>query len=140
MKKLIRLVSLFTLPLLLCSNSMERGVWVDESTFRVSGTGYAKKEFTGVQGRASACEAARLDAVAKMIIKFAETGIESVRGKVKTEVFKDVVKKEFSGTIRGAMIVKSTYDKASGKCVVVYQLKEKGMKKKIVRLAREQGR
>jgi hypothetical protein len=140
MKKLIRTISLFTFPLLLCSNSIERGVWVDESTFRVSGTGYAGKGYTGVQGRASACEAARLDAVAKMIIKFAETGIESVRGKVKTEIFKDVVKREFSGTMRGGMIVNSTYDNASGKCVVIYELKEKEMKKKIIKLAGEQGR
>jgi hypothetical protein len=119
---------------------MEKGVWVDESTFRVTGTGYAKKGLTGIQGKASACEAARLDAAARMIMKFAETGIDSVKGKVRTEVFKDVVKKEFSGTIRGAMVVKSVYDKASGKCVVLYQIQEKGMKKKIIKLAREQGK
>ncbi len=140
MRKFIRRISLFTFPLLLCSNSMEKGVWVDDSTFRVSGTGYAGKKYTGVQGKASACEAARLDAVARMILKFAETGIESVQGTVKTEVFKDLVKKEFSGTIRGARIVKSTYDKSSGKCVVIYQLEEKEMKKKIIRFAREKGR
>jgi hypothetical protein len=113
--------------------------WVNASTFRVTGTGTIQPQHEGydpTQRMILACEAAQIHAQAQMIEKLAHAGIANVKGTVNESSFKDGLKKKFSGTIRGGSIVYKDFDEKTNTCEIVYQIKEKNLKSKVMQYAK----
>ncbi len=105
--------------------------WVDDNTFRVIGTGAPKDGLTNkVQRKGTAKEAAIIVAQKAMVEKFVGARIDAAAGMADYKSTGIAVAKEFSGTIKGGSVVKETYDEEEN-CEVVYELKAKGLKKKV---------
>ncbi len=105
--------------------------WVDNDTFRLVTMGVAKKTLTNkVQRRASAQEAAVLDARRKILEKFKGAKTEAASGMSDFEMTGVAVASEVAGVVAGGSVIKATYD-TEDNCEVVYEVKAKGLKKKV---------
>mgnify|MGYP000226298152 CR=1 FL=1 len=139
-KILFSLFFIFTMSIYFISGAADKLGWVNDNTYRVKGLGYAREGSVEVKKKPMACEAARLDAISNLLLKFAESGIESVKGSIKVETFHDIVRKEFSGIVRGMDVVDSTYYPGKGMCTIIGEISEPGMRQKINNLARKHAR
>jgi len=134
-KILFLLFFVMSISVYIYTGARDRLGWVDDNTYRVAGKGHAREDASEFQRKSMACEAARLDAIANLMMKFAESGIKSVNGRVKTEVFQNIIRKEFSGTVKGMNVIESTYYEDKRLCKIIGEIYENNMRRRIYRLA-----
>ena len=115
-----------------CAKNYKEG-FIDDDTFRVTGYGSASSKETDNRHmlRKFACEAALRDAQMKTGFALAEYGLKSVEGSVDENVYQDWVIKHFSGTIKGGSVIEQTFYENRRECIVVYEIKEKGLREKV---------
>ncbi len=138
MKKIIHITaaSLAVILILVFSACTDKDGWVDDNTYRITGIGYPGKNANEASFRLQACEAARIDATSKLLMKFAEAGIKSVKGKVSEEVIRNAVHREFSGIVKGMKVADTIYNDGKKMCQVIVELYEEDMRNKIEKMAR----
>lgn len=105
--------------------------WVDEDTFIIAAAGVAKKSLTNqVQRRESSKRAAILNAQYQVLEKFKGSKIEGAAGMSDFEMTGIAIAQEVQGTVKGGSVKKVTYD-AEDNAEVIYEVKAKGLKKKV---------
>ena len=106
--------------------------WADDDAYIITGFGkpgpHAKTER---EREALACEAALLTAQVAMIEKLADAGIANVKGSVTVIHQKEFMIKEIRGFIKGGTVIGHLYDGAKQVCYISYEMREKGLKKKV---------
>ncbi len=108
--------------------------WRDESTYRFISVGLIKPDTEGDpyhKRKTTACESALVQAQYQAIERLADLGLEKVKGTVKMSYTKDRVVKEVSGFIRGGTVIAEIFDGKNNVCYVVYDVSEKGLRKKV---------
>lgn len=146
MKRLIGLTIVFLMGLLIsltaCSSSSNIGGtvegnsytvegWVDDDTYRLSAAGVPKSSLTNsVARRESAQRAAILNAQYKVLEKFKGSTIEGAAGMSDFETTGIAIAQEINGVIKGGSVKKVTYDDEDN-CEIIYEVKSKGLKKKV---------
>lgn len=114
------------------SNLLKEEGWKDDDAYRFVEFGLAAKHLTEEDKRRdSACRAAVLAAQFKAVEKLAGAGIKSVSGTVNVTKYMDTIRTEVSGYVHGKAI-RQEYQPAEGKCWVVYEIKEPGLKQKVL--------
>lgn len=134
MKKIIVLIALlFAGAILVCSSqvkdtsSVKEG-WVDDDAYRTTATaksGANDKTGTG------ACMGAVVIAQSGVIEKLADAGTESVKGKV-TKAYKPAFSKSISGSVKNMKVINQKYYPERRECEVTIEIREKGLKKKVM--------
>ncbi len=107
--------------------------WINEDTYRttaVGSPGQRWKTRSKMIQRNAAKEAARLLAVNNVLKKFKGEKIEAASGMANFEMTGIAVSSEVEGSVRGGSIIKETYDDENN-CEIVYEVKAKGLKKKV---------
>jgi len=105
--------------------------WVDDNTYRIAAVGVAKRELKNtVQRRESAKRAAMLNAQYQVLEKFKGSNIEGAAGMSDFEMTGIAIAQEVSGVVKGGSVVKTTYDDEDN-CEIIYEVKAKGLKKKV---------
>ena len=109
---------------------IESGKWPNADTLQITAEGSINEEsfsMSSLKRREMACNAAKLTAMNIAVDILGDADSQSV-----TDVQKETVNgvQRFSAFIRGGSVLKSTFDNETNKCTVVYELKEKNLKKK----------
>lgn len=105
--------------------------WIDEDTFRVSAKASAPDRFTKkIQRENAATDAATILAQCKIIEKFVGAQVKGVTGVHDFENSGQAAAKEISAMIAGGSVLSQTCDDEQN-CEVVYEVKAKGLKKKV---------
>ncbi|MCL2025984.1 MAG: hypothetical protein FWG92_04175 [Leptospirales bacterium] len=107
--------------------------WHDADTLRITAVGVVEEgglEESIVIKREKACSAARLNAMASAAVILGEADASSVTDFQQEGIY-------FSAFIRGGSELNRTFDPKTNRCVVVYELKEKGLKEKAKRASRK---
>jgi hypothetical protein len=128
MKKIY--VVLVLLAAAVSCHSQAKSEWYDNDTLRITADGTIEEEafeYPAVRRREMACNSAKLNAMADAINILGEAGSDSV-----SDVKKDGDR--FSAFVRGGSVISSSFNPESNKCTVVYELKEKNLKKKAGRV------
>ena len=141
MKNKLFMILLITIIALSVYAIQEKG-WVNNHTFRVVAIGKINprhiKKPRPMRDKTS-CEAARLKAMSKIVERFAEANIDSVKGgKLKITKIKNIIIKDFSGVLYGGRVVKSTFDPKKNQCKVVYEIHEKNLRRKVREAVKKQ--
>lgn len=106
--------------------------WMDENTFRMVGMGAPMKDETDKFVRkATAKEAATIDAQVKIIEKFTGAKVQGAAGVKNFRLTGFAAAKEIEGAIKGGSVFEVTWDKETQDCTVIYEVKAKGLKKKV---------
>jgi hypothetical protein len=108
--------------------------FVSDDAYHVIGKGRAAEEHRDKNPMIIskiACEGAILDAQGKAIHRFAGAGLDTVKGKVSEEEMQGIIIRKFSGTVKRGRTVKTYFNESTLECVVVYEIKEEGLKEKI---------
>lgn len=103
--------------------------WVDDDTFRVRGSADTLHNAPGRDdGGKSACEAAHAAAQYRILALFRGMGTRGIDASavIKRTPFYD--QWIISGTIVTGTVISKEYDSATGKCMVVLEIHEKGLK------------
>ncbi len=105
--------------------------WADENTFRIAAAGAPKRTLTNkVARRESAKRAAILNAQYQVLEKFKGAKLEGATGMSDFEMTGIAIAQEVQGVVKGGSVFKVTYD-AEDNCEIVYEVKAKGLKKKV---------
>ncbi|PKL41117.1 MAG: hypothetical protein CVV44_00325 [Spirochaetae bacterium HGW-Spirochaetae-1] len=105
--------------------------WIDENTYRIAAAGVPTRTLTNqVQRREAAKRAAILNAQYQVLEKFKGSKIEGAAGMSNFEMTGIAIAQEIQGTIKGGSVYKVTYD-AEDNCEIIYEVKAKGLKKKV---------
>lgn len=106
--------------------------WIGDDIFRVTATGVPKEGLTNeVQKKGTAKEAALIMAQKRIIEKFVGARLEGAAGAADYASTGIAVSKEFGGLVKGGTIVKTTYDEDCN-AEIVYQIENKGLKKRVM--------
>ena len=106
--------------------------WIDNDTFRLSAAGVAKKTLTNkIQRRESAKRAAILNAQYQVLEKFKGSKIEGAAGMSDFENTGIAIAQEVQGIVKGGSVRKATFDPDTDACEIIYEVKAKGLKKKV---------
>jgi len=105
--------------------------WVDENTYRLAASGAPKATLKNkVQRRESAKRAAILNAQYQVLEKFKGSKIEGAAGMSDFENTGIAIAQEIQGEVKGGSVVSATFDEEDN-CEVIYEVKAKGLKKKV---------
>jgi hypothetical protein len=105
--------------------------WIDDNTYRLTGVGVPMRGYTGkTQRRQTARRAAILSAQYSVLEKFTGGRLEGAAGMKDFESTGTAVAQEVAGVIKGGSVVKETYNEEDD-CEVIYEVKAKGLKKKV---------
>jgi len=105
--------------------------WIDDNTFRTIGMGApAKDETDPFVRKAMSKEAATIDAQVKIIEKFTGAKVQGAAGVKNFRLTGFAAAKEIEGAIKGGSVYKVKWDEGQN-CEVVYEVKAKGLKKKV---------
>jgi len=105
--------------------------WVDENTFRIAAAGVPTRTLTNkVQRKESAKRAAILNAQYQVLEKFKGAKIEGAAGMSNFETTGMAVAQEVKGIVKGGSVYSITYD-AEDNCEIIYEVKARGLKKKV---------
>ncbi len=105
--------------------------WVDDNTYRLASAGVANSKLKNkVQRRESAKRAAILNAQYQVLEKFKGSKIEGAAGMSDFESTGIAIAQEIQGTVKGGSVVSATYDEEDN-CEIIYEVKAKGLKKKV---------
>lgn len=105
--------------------------WVDENTYRLAAAGVANSKLKNkVQRRESAKRAAILNAQYQVLEKFKGSKIEGAAGMSDFESTGIAIAQEIQGVVKGGSVMSATYDEEDN-CEIIYEVKAKGLKKKV---------
>ncbi|MCL2155084.1 MAG: hypothetical protein FWH53_05410 [Leptospirales bacterium] len=105
--------------------------WIDDDTYRIAAAGVPNSKLSNqVQRRESAKRAAILNAQYQVLEKFKGSSIEGAAGMSDFESSGIAIAQEVSGVVKGGSVVSATYDDDDN-CEVIYEVKAKGLKKKV---------
>ena len=105
--------------------------WVDDNTYRLAAAGVANSKLKNkVQRRESAKRAAILNAQYQVLEKFKGSKIEGAAGMSDFENTGIAIAQEISGVVKGGSVMSATYDEEDN-CEIIYEVKAKGLKKKV---------
>src|SRR4030067_128115 len=105
--------------------------WVDDDTFRLAAAGIAKKDLKNIIQRKEASKrAAILNAQYQVIEKFKGSKIEGASGMENFEMTGIAVAQELKAVAKGGSVKKVTWDDEQN-CEVIYEVRAKGLKKKV---------
>lgn len=114
------------------SNLLKDEGWSGSDAYRFVEYGIAAKTLADEDKRQdSACRAAVLAAQFKALEKLADAGIKSVSGTVNVTKYLNTIQTEVSGYVHGK-VIKKEYHPAESKCWVVYEIREPGLKQKVL--------
>ena len=96
-------ISLIVLTLSVCAGNPLREGWLDENTYRIIGTGYAKRHATSKAQRIdTAYKAALLDAQMRALEIFSDLNVAAIKGESKNYIKRDKKNNiEFITQVRG---------------------------------------
>jgi hypothetical protein len=105
--------------------------WVDDNTYRLAAAGVANSKLKNkVQRRESAKRAAILNAQYQVLEKFKGSKIEGAAGMSDFESTGIAIAQEIQGVVKGGSVMSATYDEEDN-CEIIYEVKAKGLKKKV---------
>jgi len=105
--------------------------WINENTYRLAAVGVPNRKLTNIVARkASAKRAAILNAQYQVLEKFKGSKIEGAAGMSDFENTGIAIAQEVNGIVKGGSVKKVTYDKDQN-CEIIYEVKAKGLKKKV---------
>ncbi|MCL1832938.1 MAG: hypothetical protein FWG49_00390 [Leptospirales bacterium] len=105
--------------------------WVDENTYQIAASGVSNSKLSNkIQRRESAKRAAILNAQYQVLEKFKGSTIEGAAGMSDFESTGIAIAQEVSGYVKGGSVKKATYDEEDN-CEIIYEVKAKGLKKKV---------
>ena len=105
--------------------------WVNDDTYRISAAGVAKQSLKNkVARRESARRAAILNAQYQVLEKFKGSRIEGAAGMADFEMTGIAIAQEIQGTVKGGSVTSVTYDEEDN-AEIIYEVKAKGLKKKV---------
>jgi hypothetical protein len=105
--------------------------WVDDDTFQLAASGVANSKLKNkVQRRESAKRAAILNAQYQILEKFKGSKIEGAAGMSDFESTGIAIAQEIQGVVKGGSVKNFTYDEEDN-CEIIYEVKAKGLKKKV---------
>ena len=105
--------------------------WIDDDTYRLAASGVPKYTLKNkVARRESAKRAAILNAQYQVLEKFKGSKIEGAAGMSDFENTGIAIAQEVSGIVKGGSVVSATYDEEDN-CEIIYEVKAKGLKKKV---------
>lgn len=105
--------------------------WVDDNTFQLAASGVANSKLKNkVQRRESAKRAAILNAQYQVLEKFKGSKIEGAAGMSDFESTGIAIAQEIQGVVKGGSVKSFTYDEEDN-CEIIYEVKAKGLKKKV---------
>jgi len=109
--------------------------WVDENTFRLAVSGAANSKIPNtpenkVRRQESAKRAAILNAHYQVLEKFKGSAIEGAAGMSDFESTGIAIAQEVQGFSKGGSVKSATYDQYDN-CEIIYEVKAKGLKKKV---------
>ena len=105
--------------------------WVDENTYRIAASGAPKATLKNkIQRRESAKRAATMNAKYQVLEKFKGSKVEGAAGTSDFENTGMAIAEEVEGFINGGSVISATYDEDDN-CEVIYEVKAKGLKKKV---------
>ena len=105
--------------------------WVDNNTFQLAASGVAKSSLKNkVQRRESAKRAAILNAQYQVLEKFKGSKIEGAAGMSDFESTGIAIAQEIQGVVKGGSVKSATFDEEDN-CEIIYEVKAKGLKKKV---------
>ncbi len=126
MKKTLCLISALSLAPVFAA-----GKFINSSTFEVKVKARGAKGAKGMRGQVSCFQAAQLMGQGQMIEALANKGWPNVKGKVSKKKYKNMVQKEFSGVISGALVKSKKYNKKKNTCVMRMRIKKSGLKTRL---------
>ena len=105
--------------------------WVDDNTFQLAASGVANSKLKNkVQRRESAKRAAILNAQYQVLEKFKGSKIEGAAGMSDFESTGIAIAQEIQGVVKGGSVKSATFDEEDN-CEIIYEVKAKGLKKKV---------
>ena len=105
--------------------------WLNEDTYRISAAGVAKQTLRNkIARRESAKRAAMLNAQYQVLEKFKGSTIEGAAGMSDFEMTGIAIAQEIQGTVKGGSVASVTYDEEDN-AEIIYEVKAKGLKKKV---------
>jgi len=105
--------------------------WIDEDTYRIAAAGVPNSKLSNrVQRQESAKRAAILNAQYQVLEKFKGSTIEGASGMSDFESTGIAIAQEVGGVVKGGSVVSATYDDEEN-CEIIYEVKAKGLKKKV---------
>ena len=105
--------------------------WVDDNTYRLAAAGVAKSTLKNkVARRESAKRAAILKAQYQVLEKFKGSKIEGAAGMSDFEMTGIAIAQEIQGVVKGGSVASATFDEEDN-CEIIYEVKAKGLKKKV---------
>ena len=105
--------------------------WVDDNTYRLAAAGVANSKLKNkVQRRETAKRAAILNAQYQVLEKFKGSKIEGAAGMSDFESTGIAIAQEIQGVVKGGSVMSATYDEEDN-CEIIYEVKAKGLKKKV---------
>jgi hypothetical protein len=105
--------------------------WIDEDTYRIAAAGVPNSKLSNkVQRRESAKRAAILNAQYQVLEKFKGSTIEGAAGMSDFESTGIAIAQEVNGVVKGGSVTQATYDDDDN-CEIIYEVKAKGLKKKV---------
>ncbi len=84
-----------------------------------------------------ACRAGVLAAQFKALEQLADAGIQSVSGKVHVTKIKDMIVTEVKGFVKGGSVISQDFFPNENKCRVVYEIREPGLRQKVLAAVRK---
>jgi hypothetical protein len=106
--------------------------WVDDNTFQLAASGVANSKLKDKTARReSAKRAAILNAQYQVLEKFKGSKIEGAAGMSDFENTGIAIAQEIQGVVKGGSVKKSTFDPDTDACEIIYEVKAKGLKKKV---------
>ena len=105
--------------------------WIDDDTYRIAAAGVPNSKLSNkVQRRESSKRAAILNAQYQVLEKFKGSTIEGAAGMSDFESTGIAIAQEVGGVVKGGSVVSATYDDDDN-CEIIYEVKAKGLKKKV---------
>lgn len=106
--------------------------WIDDDTYHIVGMGASPVDETDAFVRKGlAKEAAVIDAQVKIIEKFIGAKVKGAAGVKNLRLSGFAAAKEVEGAIKGASVYNVEWDKNTQDCVVVLEVKAKGLQRKV---------
>jgi len=106
--------------------------WVDDNTFQLAASGVANSKLKDKTARReSAKRAAILNAQYQVLEKFKGSKIEGAAGMSDFENTGIAIAQEVEGVVKGGSVKKATFDPDTDACEIIYEVKAKGLKKKV---------
>ena len=105
--------------------------WIGNDTYRLASSAMATRTLTNkIARRESSKRAAILNAQYQILEKFKGSRIEGAAGMSNFEMTGMAVAQEVQGVVKGGSVRQVTYD-AQDNCEIIYEVKAKGLKKKV---------